>query len=80
MPIENSGNWRDERALHDCMSHFCLRWGPIDRPESAEFHADLLLLVQQIHRDAMRPVHGLLDSALARQPLQTAIIPKKQDD
>lgn len=63
----------DERQLHDAMQRFANRWAPADRREAADFHADLLMVMQALHRDTMRPVNALLRNSLSLMP---PIIPK----
>ena len=58
----------DERALHNRMEWFSKKYAPADKRECAEWHADLLLVVQAVHRDASRETHRLLGNALALMP------------
>ena len=65
----------DERSLHHCVERFVSRWtegmGGVER---STFHGDLVLLIQAVHRDAMRETHALLKSALAVMPPSPIII------
>jgi hypothetical protein len=58
----------DERALHDRMEWFFKKYAPADKREAAEFHADLAMVVQAVHRDASRHTHNLLEKALSVMP------------
>jgi hypothetical protein len=58
----------DERALHQRMEWFFKKYAPADKREAAEFHADLAMVVQAVHRDASRETHALLTKALAVMP------------
>ena len=69
---------RDERSLHGAMERFTKKWtAEIRQGDASEFHADLLMLVQAIHRDASRETHALLRNALAAMPPQPIFIDKK---
>jgi hypothetical protein len=59
---------RDERVLHQRMEWFSKKYTPMGKEAAAEFHADLLMLVQAVHRDASRHTHDLLVKALAAVP------------
>lgn len=68
----------DERSLHGRMKWFTAKWTDELRPDQgSEFYADLLMLVQAIHRDANRETHALLKNALAAMPPQPVFIDKK---
>lgn len=58
----------DERALHQRMEWFFKKHAPADKREAAEFHADLMMVVQAVHRDASRETHALLTKALMAMP------------
>jgi len=58
----------DERALHRRMEWFFKRYAPVDKREAAEFHADLVMVIQAVHRDASRETHALLTKALMAMP------------
>jgi hypothetical protein len=57
-----------ERALHHAMHWFCKKYTPADKLEAADFHADLTLVIQAVHRDASRETHALLTKALMAMP------------
>jgi hypothetical protein len=65
----------DERALHQRMEWFFKKYAPADKYEAAEFHADLMMVVQAVHQDASRHTHDLLTKALAIIPYPTLIAP-----
>lgn len=58
----------DERSLHQRMEWFFKKYAPADKREAAEFHADLAMVVQAVHRDTSRETHALLTKALAAMP------------
>ena len=58
----------DERALHQRVEWFFKKYAPADKREAAEFHADIMMVVQAVHRDASRETHALLEKALAAMP------------
>ena len=62
---------RDERELHQRMKWFVDKWAErldASREETSELSADILLLVQAVHRDASRETHALLRNSLALMP------------
>lgn len=60
---------RDERSLHERMRWFSEKYTEgMDKRAAAEFHADLMMVVQAIHRDASRETHELLKRSLAAMP------------
>jgi hypothetical protein len=62
---------RDERSLHTMMQRFTEKWtAELRSGDAGEFHADLLMLIQAVHRDASRETHALLTKALAAMPPQ----------
>jgi hypothetical protein len=69
----------DERALHQRMEWFTKTHAPSDKYEAAEFHADLLMLVQAVHRDASRHTHDLLAKALSAVPMPATFMPPKDE-
>lgn len=58
----------DARMLHDAMERFSYHWAPSEPRKQAEFQADLLLLIQAVHRDAARPFGKMLENAMALMP------------
>lgn len=71
---------RDERELHQRMKWFVDKWAErldASREETSELSADIVLLVQAVHRDASRETHVLLTKALMAMPPAQFIIPKK---
>lgn len=73
---ENMERERDERSLHAAAQRFLKKWNPDHKDDALEFQADLLLLVQAVHRDAMRETHALLKNALAAMPPQPIFVEK----
>lgn len=60
---------RDERSLHATTQRFTEKWtAELRSGDAGEFQADLLMLIQAVHRDAMRETHALLKSSLALMP------------
>lgn len=62
---------RDERELHQRMKWFVEKWAErldASREEASELSADLVMVVQAVHRDASRETHALLRNALAVMP------------
>lgn len=62
---------RDERELHQRMKWFVDKWAErldASREETSELSADILLLVQAVHRDASRETNSLLRNSLALMP------------
>lgn len=69
----------DERTLHGRMKWFTEKWAMAQQEAQSEFQADLLLLIQAIHRDASRETHALLTKALMAMPPQPIFIPTKSE-
>ena len=70
---------RDERDLNRRIKWFVDKWSErldAGREEAAELSADVVTLVQAVHRDASRETHALLASALSAMP-RPAILLKK---
>ncbi len=59
----------DERMLRHAMEHFSYNWAPSAPRKNAEFQADLLLLIQAVHRDAARPLNKMLMAAMGAIPI-----------
>lgn len=69
----------DARMVHDAMERFSYHWAPSEPRKQAEFQADLLLLIQAVHRDAARPFGDMLTKAIAAMPpLSPMIFPKSE--
>lgn len=64
----NRDKYTAERVLHQHVEHFLREWAPSDPRRRAHFSADLIALVQAVHRDAMIPVEHLLSTALSCIP------------
>lgn len=70
----------DERAMHARVKWFTEKWTAamdLNKRDAAEFSADLIMVVQAIHRDANRTTHDLLMKALAAAPMPAVLIPEK---
>lgn len=59
---------RAQAALSNYMEQFTRRWAPHDRRDNAEFQADFLLVVQAVHRDAMKPMEAAMTAAFSSLP------------
>jgi hypothetical protein len=73
---------RDETILHQRMQWFFEKYAPADKRDAAEFQADLMMVVQAVHRDASRHTHDLLGKALSLMPWPSTIVmpgPEKKD-
>ena len=71
----------DERVMHERMQWFTEKWTvalDLNKRDAAEFGADLLLLVQAIHRDSSRVTHALLTKALMAMPPAPIFVAKKE--
>ncbi len=64
---------REERILHQRVEWFSKKYAPADKYENAEWHADLLMLVQAVHSDASRETHALLTHALRAMPMTPSV-------
>lgn len=73
---ERIGVEQGERSVHAYMRRFVERWAPTDRRDAAEFQADLVLVLQSVHRDASRDTHALLRRALEAMPPSPIFIQK----
>lgn len=70
---------RDERALHRRVQWFVEKWTTsmdLNKRDAAELNADLVMVIQEVHRDASRTTHELLRNSLAVMPPTQFIIPK----
>lgn len=65
-----------QASVHDYMERFAERWAPGDRRANAEFQADFLLVIQAVHRDAMKPMERALMTAFAALPPMTFAVTK----
>lgn len=69
----------DERALHKRVEWFVEKWTTamdLNKRDAAELNADLVMVVQSVHRDASRETHALLTKALMAMPPQPIFVPK----
>lgn len=61
----------DERLLHERVQWFTEKWTTLmdlNKRDAAGLNADLIMVVQAIHRDAGREYHALLKTAFAVMP------------
>lgn len=61
----------DERTLHARVKYFVEKWTTqmdLNKRDAAELNADLMMVVQAVHRDASRETHELLKRSLAAIP------------
>lgn len=61
----------DERTLHARMKWFVEKWTTqmdLNKRDAAELNADLMMVMQAVHKDASRETHALLTKALAAMP------------
>ena len=69
--LEHLDKQRDERELNQRMKWFVDKWAErldASRDETAELSADIIMLVQAVHRDASRETHEMLRRSLATMP------------
>ncbi len=69
----------DERSLHMRVKWFVEKWTTamdLNKRDAAELNADLVMVVQSVHRDASRETHALLTKALMAMPPQPIFVPK----
>jgi len=62
---------RDERELNQRVKWFVDKWAErldASRDEMSELSADLVMVVQAVHRDASRDTHALLTKVLMAMP------------
>jgi hypothetical protein len=62
---------RDERALHRRVQWFVEKWTTsmdLNKRDAAELNADLVMVIQEVHRDASRTTHELMRNTLAVMP------------
>jgi hypothetical protein len=59
---------RQREVLHKRIQWFMEKHAPIDVRYNAEFQADFMMVVQDIHRDASTHTHELLSRSLAAMP------------
>lgn len=70
----------DEHTLHKRVQWFVEKWTTqmdLNKRDAAELNADLICVVQAVHRDASRETHHLLRTSLAAMPSPTFIVEKK---
>lgn len=68
-----------ERVLHARVEWFFKKWSEefdLNRRQSAEFNADIIMLVQEVNRDASRYTHDMLAKALAVMPAPSILLKK----
>lgn len=70
----------DERTLHARIAWFTEKWTTaldLNKRDAAELNADLVMVVQAVHRDASRATHEMLQRALEAMPPQPIFVEKK---
>jgi hypothetical protein len=70
---------RSERALNRRVQWFVEKWTTqmdLNKRDAAELSADLVMVIQEVHRDASRTTHELLRNSLAAMPAPQFIVPK----
>ena len=70
---------RDERELSRRVQWFTEKWTvamDLNKRDAAEFAADLVMVVQAVHRDASRTTHELLAKSMAAMPPPSFIVSK----
>lgn len=71
----------DERSLQARVRWFVEKWTvalDLKGRDSAELSADLVMVVQAVHRDASRETHALLLKAFSAMPPAQFIVAKKE--
>lgn len=66
--MDDREDFSNRTAVHDAMEHFTYHWAPSQPRKAAEFHADLLRLIQAVHRDSAKPMEAALKNAFALMP------------
>lgn len=77
---ENRQRDLEERSLHALVQRFTEKWTTkmdLNKRDAAEFGADLVMVVQAVHRDASRETHALLSRSLAAMPPPVFVTEKK---
>ena len=59
---------RQQVRLKQCIEGFSERWAPTDQSEVHRFHAELHMLVREIHADAQRPVVETVKNVMSAMP------------
>jgi hypothetical protein len=73
--MDDREDYSNRSAVHDAMEHFTYHWAPAQPRKAAEFHADLLRLIQAVHRDSAKPMEAALENAFALFPHFLAVQP-----
>lgn len=77
--MERRASELDEQSLHRRVRWFVEKWTnhlDMNRHDTAELNADLVMVVQAVHRDASRETHALLTKALMAMPASSIILKK----
>jgi hypothetical protein len=67
----------DRQAVHRRVSWFVEKWTTqldLNKRDAAELTADLVVVIQEVHRDASRTTHELLRTSLAAMPPPQLIV------
>lgn len=62
-------NERQRAQLQRCIEGFSERWAPTDQSDIHRFHAELHMLVREIHADAQRPVVNTIANLMRAMPV-----------
>ena len=65
---EQIGDCQDDRSLQKRVALFTEKWSiamDLNKRDASEFSADLVMVVQAVHRDANRETHALLVKAIS---------------
>jgi hypothetical protein len=73
--MDDREDFSNRNAVHDAMEHFTYHWAPSQPRKAAEFHADLLRLIQAVHRDSAKPMEIALKNAFAFMPILPSMFP-----
>jgi len=74
--MDDRDDFNSRTAVHDAMAHFTYHWAPSQPRKAAEFQADLLRLIQAVHRDSAKPMEVALTKAFSAFPIATIFPPK----
>lgn len=66
--IREREDQRQRERLTRTIEAFSAQWGPDDRRDLHRFHAELHMLVREIHADAQRPVVDTVRNVMAAMP------------
>jgi len=73
--MEDREDFSSRSSVGGAMEHFTYHWAPAQPRKAAEFHADLLGLIQAVHRDSARPMEAALKNAFSLMPVSSILTP-----